>query len=64
MIYIIVTIVVALAVLGLAVGVILRNRPIRGSCGGLANLRDNDGNLMCEACDHPTPDCSGDPNAR
>jgi hypothetical protein len=64
MTYVVATIVTALAVLGLAAGVVIRNRPLRGSCGGLANLRDQVGNLTCEACDHPSPDCTEDAGAR
>lgn len=33
---------------GMAVGVILSNRKIKGSCGGIANLMGKSG---CEACD-------------
>ncbi len=50
-----------LAVAAMAVGVIFSNRRIKGSCGGLANLRDGSGNPMCQICSHPSPDCSGDP---
>jgi hypothetical protein len=64
MIYVIASIIVALAVLGLALGVVFRRRPIRGSCGGLANLRDEHGRPMCESCDHPSADCTGEPAER
>jgi len=49
----------AVAMTLMAVGVILGNRRLRGSCGGLAGLRDADGRLACEACENPSPDCAG-----
>ncbi len=64
MTYILASVIVALAVLGMAVGVIFGKARIRGSCGGLANMRDKDGNVMCSACGHPSPDCTGDPYRR
>ena len=45
---------------GMAIGVILSNRRIKGSCGGLANLRDKQGNTACEACTNPSPECRGE----
>ncbi|WP_148073973.1 (Na+)-NQR maturation NqrM [Bythopirellula goksoeyrii] len=59
---ILVTILVfAIALAGMAIGVIVSNRRIKGSCGGLANMRDSQGNTMCEACTHPSPECQGEP---
>ena len=51
----------ALAMAGMAIGVILSNRRLRGSCGGLANMRDSQGNTLCEGCSNPAPDCQGEP---
>ncbi|MAT69375.1 MAG: hypothetical protein CMJ58_07585 [Planctomycetaceae bacterium] len=53
-------VVVALALLGMAIGVIISGRCIKGSCGGLANLRDSQGRSMCEACTNPSPECRGE----
>lgn len=39
-----------LALLAMSIGVIVSNRRIRGSCGGLSAWRDSIGNPMCEAC--------------
>lgn len=47
------------AMLAMAVGVIFSNRRIRGSCGGLANMRDAQGRTICDACTDPAPDCAG-----
>ena len=50
-------VVVGAALAGLAIGVIVSNRRIQGSCGGLANFKDRDGNSICEACTEPSPEC-------
>ncbi len=47
----------ALAVAAMSIGVILSNRRIHGSCGGLANLRDAQGNPLCDGCDSPSEEC-------
>ena len=47
------------AVLGMAVGAIFSNRRIRGSCGGLAGLRDSEGHTLCDACTTPSEECQG-----
>ncbi|MFL2699492.1 MAG: (Na+)-NQR maturation NqrM [SAR86 cluster bacterium] len=39
----------------LAIGVIANNKPITGSCGGLANLEDG---ASCEICGRTTDKCS------
>lgn len=51
----------AVALAGMAIGVILSNRRIKGSCGGLANMRDSEGNTLCDACSNPSPECRGEP---
>lgn len=50
-----------IALAGMAVGVIVSNRRIRGSCGGLAGFKDSEGNSICDACTKPSPDCAGKP---
>lgn len=47
----------ALAVAGMAVGVIFSNRCIQGSCGGLANMPGGDGKSACELCTVPADEC-------
>ncbi len=56
-------IVFALALTGMAIGVLVSNRRLRGSCGGLANMRNSEGSPLCEACSNPSPDCLGNPPA-
>ena len=45
------------AVGGMAVGIILSNREIKGSCGGLASMPGNDGKSICELCTIPRDEC-------
>lgn len=47
----------ALAVAAMSIGVILSNRRIHGSCGGIANLRDARGNPLCDGCTSRSEDC-------
>lgn len=39
--------VIVLSFTGLALGLIIRNQPIKGSCGGMANLEDG---APCQIC--------------
>lgn len=48
----------AIVLTGMAVGVILSNREIKGSCGGLNKFKDSVGNPICDACSNPSPTCS------
>ena len=49
----------ALAMLGMSLGVLLSNRRLTGTCGGLAGLVDENGDTACVACQNPSPTCSG-----
>lgn len=52
------------ALAGMGIGVIVSNRRIKGSCGGLAGFKDSDGNSICDACTKPSPDCQGEDKQR
>lgn len=45
-------IIMALSFIGLALGLILRNQPIKGSCGGMANLESGS---PCQICGRTDP---------
>lgn len=62
-IFLITLVVFVLAVALMAMGVLLGNRRIKGSCGGLAGLKDGEGRSICDICTRPSPDCTGE-NAR
>ena len=46
-----------LAIAGMAVGSILNNRPISGSCGGIAATTNEDGSSSCSMCEKPVAEC-------
>lgn len=50
-------IIFGLVVAAMAIGVIFGNRRIAGSCGGIANLKDEHGNISCGLCSNPRENC-------
>ena len=46
-----------LAVTGMAVGVLAKNRELKGSCGGLSSMPGQDGKSICELCTIPKDQC-------
>ncbi|QDU81863.1 hypothetical protein Pla110_36140 [Polystyrenella longa] len=50
-----------IAVIAMSVGVLISNRSIKGTCGGLANMTDGEGHSICDACTKPSPECRGVP---
>lgn len=63
-IYVAAAIAFALALAGMAIGVIISNRRIRGTCGGLANHAGPDGKPACGLCSNPSPECRSELDAR
>jgi thiamine biosynthesis lipoprotein len=57
-------VVFGVALAAMAIGVILSNRCIKGSCGGMAGLTDEQGRPLCEGCTKPSTECSADPSLR
>ncbi len=47
----------ALLLFAMAVGVIFGRRSISGSCGGLANVKNDDGSVSCSLCSNPDDAC-------
>ena len=47
----------AFVILAMAVGAIFNNKPVTGSCGGLANVTNEDGETSCGICSKPVTDC-------
>ena len=58
-------VVFGLAIFGMSLGLLLANRRLRGSCGGLSAL-PGEGDSACALCTRPSEDCVGnvDPQAR
>ncbi|NIP55704.1 MAG: (Na+)-NQR maturation NqrM [Phycisphaerae bacterium] len=50
-------VVFAVVVFALSLIAILRNRPLKGSCGGLNNLKKLLGFTPCVGCTEAGPDC-------
>jgi thiamine biosynthesis lipoprotein len=49
-----------IAIIGMAVGVIISNRCLKGSCGGLAAMPGADGKTGCETCQNRSPECESE----
>ncbi|MFK7818815.1 MAG: FAD:protein FMN transferase [Planctomycetaceae bacterium] len=50
-------IVFLLAIGGMAMGVIISNRRLKGSCGGLSGMTDESGQTACDLCSIPAAEC-------
>lgn len=49
-----------IAVGGMAIGVLVSNRQIKGSCGGLASMPGSEEKSICELCTTPREECMND----
>lgn len=47
----------ALALLGMSAGLILRGRQLKGSCGGLSAMTTDDGDTVCNICGQGVGTC-------
>ncbi len=47
-----------IAVAGMAIGTIVQNKQLKGSCGGLAAMPGSDGKSICELCTIPKDECT------
>lgn len=47
----------AFAALAMAVGVIFSGKAIKGSCGGLAGMQDENGDSVCMSCSRRSEGC-------
>ncbi|MCH7990256.1 MAG: FAD:protein FMN transferase [Planctomycetes bacterium] len=57
--FLITLVIFAIAILGMSVGVLFSNRRLKGTCGGLAGLKDEQGQTVCDACTNPFDECAG-----
>ncbi len=48
------------ALAGMAIGVIISNKRLKGSCGGIAGLKGPAGQTACDLCAMPSPECRGE----
>lgn len=53
--------VIGIAMLGMAVGLLLSNRCLRGSCGGPDVLGPNGESLTCATCPNRSPKAGDEP---
>lgn len=47
-----------LAIGGMAIGTIIQNKSLKGSCGGLASMPGSEGKSICELCTIPKDQCT------
>ena len=56
--FLIALLVFMLAVVGMAIGAIVANKPVTGSCGGIAAVVGEDGDASCQVCSKPVTECA------
>ena len=47
-------IIITISFVGISIGLIIKNQPIKGSCGGMANLEEGAECQICGRSDPPT----------
>ena len=47
-----------IAIAGMAIGTMLQNKSLKGSCGGLASMPGSEGKSICELCTIPKDQCT------
>ncbi len=62
-VYIAAAVAFAVAIGGMAIGVMVSNRRLKGTCGGLNNQTDGHGKTACQLCSNPAPECRGEQDA-
>ena len=62
--YLAVFVVMGLALLGMSVGVIVAGKQIKGSCGGLSAITNDDGEKVCGICGQGVGSCEESELAR
>lgn len=49
-----------IAIAGMAIGTMLQNKSIKGSCGGLASMPGSEGKSICDLCTIPKDQCTNE----
>ena len=48
------------SMLAMSIGVLIANRRLRGTCGGMSAVTDRHDNIVCSLCTLPSDDCVND----
>ena len=48
------------SMLAMSIGVLIANRRLRGTCGGMSAVTDRHDNIVCSLCTRPSDDCVND----
>ena len=51
--------IITISFIGISIGLIIKNQPIKGSCGGMANLKEG---AECQICGRSDPAASDNQN--
>ncbi len=64
MVFVLTLLVFSLALVGMSLGVILSDRQIHGSCGGLSHIRGKHGKVACDGCPSGGKNCGKSESAQ